>query len=342
MARSRVTIRDVAAQARVSHQTVSRVINDSQRVRPATRARVETAIAELGYRPNAIARFMARGRTGSLACLAPNLIDYTFASIIEGAQIEARAQGFFLLSASAPDEATFASLVDQLVDSRRTEGLMVINPYADGRYALLPHPFPTVFIGARPRAEAADSVALDDVAVAQQAAQHLLELGHRRLGMLTGPLVEDCAQDRSAGFHETLNAAGLTAEPAWVLEGDWSATSGYGALLQLAAAGPLPQAIFAQNDRMAVGILRAARDLGLRIPDELSVIGVDDIPLAAYFAPPLTTMRQDFIAIGREAARLLIHAVAEPEAPRRHLRLPAELVVRRSTAVAQSAPNSEA
>lgn len=342
MARSRVTIRDVAAQARVSHQTVSRVINDSQRVRPATRARVETAIAELGYRPNAIARFMARGRTGSLACLAPNLIDYTFASIIEGAQIEARAQGFFLLSASAPDEETFASLVDQLVDSRRTEGIMVINPYADGRYALLPHSFPTVFIGARPRAEAADSVALDDATVAQQAAQHLLELGHRRLGMVTGPLVEDCAQDRSAGFHAALSAAGLTAEPAWVLEGDWSATSGYGALLQLAAAGPLPQAIFAQNDRMAVGILRAARDLGLRIPDELSVIGVDDIPLAAYFAPPLTTMRQDFIAIGREAARLLIHAVAEPEAPRRHLRLPAELVVRRSTAVTQSAPNGEA
>ena len=112
MARSRITIRDVAARAGVSHQTVSRVINQSKQVRPETRARVESAIAELGYRPNAIARNMAKGRTGTLACIAPNLTDYTFANIIDGAETEARQQGYFLLSASALDEDTFAYLMD--------------------------------------------------------------------------------------------------------------------------------------------------------------------------------------------------------------------------------------
>ncbi len=332
MARSHVTIRDVAAHAGVSHQTVSRVINNSERVRPETRSRVEAAIAELGYRPNAIARFMARGRTGTLACLAPNLTDYTFASIIEGAQHEARKAGFFLLSASAPDPDTFSALIDQLVASRRTEGIMVINPYADSRHLLLSKDIPTVFAGARPRSEAfVNSVALDDVGAARMATRHLLKLGHRRIGMVTGPMVEDCSQDRNVGFIDALRQSGLEADPQLIVEGDWSASSGYDALNQFLQSMQRPTAVFVQNDRMAVGVLRAARDRGLRIPEELSVIGVDDIPLASYFAPPLTTVRQDFALIGEEAARLLIRAVTEPDAPHQQMQIPAELIVRRST-----------
>ena len=153
---SRPTIRDVAAHAGVSYQTVSRVINDSGSVRPATQARVEAAIAELGFRANAIAQFMATGSTRTLTCLSPNLTDYTFACIIEGAEQEARQQGYFLFSASAPDESTFDLLVDQMIASRRTEGLLVINPYADNRFTLLPDTVPTVFVGARPRAESVE------------------------------------------------------------------------------------------------------------------------------------------------------------------------------------------
>lgn len=333
MARTTVTIRDVAAHAGVSHQTVSRVINGSERVNPDTRARVEAAIAELGFSPNAIARFMAKGRTGTLACIAPNLTDYTFAGIIEGAQREARQHGYFLLSASAPTAEIFADLINQLITSRRTEGIMVINPYADDRYTHLPADFPTVFAGARPREDAADSVALDDEKVGRSATQHLLNLNHRQIGMITGPMSEDCSQDRSLGYESALREASLEPDPQWVIEGDWSARSGYDAMMQFAQAGQLPTAIFAQNDQMAVGCLRAARELRVNVPDQLSVIGVDDIPLAAYFEPPLTTLRQDFYAIGREAAKLLVRAVENPEIPRQHLRLPAELLVRRSTAV---------
>lgn len=331
MARSTVTIRDVAAQAGVSHQTVSRVINGHERVSPETKARVESAILNLGFSPNAIARFMAKGATGTLACIAPNLTNYTFAGIIEGAQTEAREHGYYLLSASAQNEEIFASLIEELVNSRRTEGVMVINPYADGRYHHLPAGFPTVFAGARPREDAVDSVALDDESVGRLATQHLLDLGHRQIGMVTGIMSEDCAQDRLAGYEAALEGAGIMLRPEWIVAGNWQASSGYAAFQQFLQAGYPLTAIFAQNDQMAVGVLRAAREAGVKVPDQLSVIGVDDIPLTAYFEPPLTTLRQDFYAIGREAARLLIQAIKSPDQPRQHLRLPAGFIIRNST-----------
>ncbi len=292
---------------------------------------MEAAIAELDFRPNAIARFMATGSTRTFTCLAPNLTDYTFARIIEGAEHEARRAGYYLLSASAADEDAFATLVDQLVDSQRTEGLLVINPYADGRHHHLPDDVPTVFVGARPREEAVDSVALDDEGAARIATEHLLSLGHRRIATICGPMSEDCSQDRLAGYQAALAAAGLTIDSDLIVEGDWSATSGHEAFQRLVRLPEPPTAIFAQNDRMAIGVLRAAREAGLHVPDDLAVIGVDDMPLASYFDPPLTTMRQDLVEIGCQAAHLLIRAVENPGAERQHLRLPAELIVREST-----------
>ena len=208
---------------------------------------------------------------------------------------------------------------------------MVINPYADGRHNHLPQNYPLVFAGARPRSEAANSVALDDEAAARTATQHLLDLGHHQIGCLTGPMAEDCSQDRCAGYAAAMAAAGIRVDETLVIEGNWSAQSGYDALMSLAQDGRLPSALFVQNDQMAVGALRAARDLGLQVPAQLSIIGIDDIPLAAYFAPPLTTLKQDFVTLGREAAGLLIQAIQKPEAPHQHLRLPAELILRRST-----------
>ena len=332
MNRSHLTIREVARQAGVSHQTVSRVINGDPLVTPETRARVEAAIAELGYQPNAIARSLAAGRSHTLACLAPNLTDYTFARIIEGAEAECRQHGFFLISSSAPDEATFAALFNELVPSRRIEGLMLINPYIDQRTQHLAGNFPTVFIGGHPRAgHDIDAITLDDCGAARAAIHHLAQLGHKRIGMITGPLVEDCTQDRISGYRGALKDAKLKADPALIVEGDWSASSAHKATLDLMKIKQPPTALFAQNDRMALGALRAARDLGLSVPGQLSVIGLDDMPLASYFDPPLTTMRQDMFAIGRTAAQLLVRAVEQPQAKHQQLRQPAELIIRQST-----------
>ena len=288
------------------------VINDSDLVSPETKAHVKAAIHQLGYQPNAIARFMARGHTQTLACLAPNLIDYTFASVIDGAEAAVRSSGYFLMSASAPDPATFASLVEELAGAGQAEGIMVINPFADERHRFLPQEFPTVLIGARPRQGIADSVALDDLEAGRLATQHLIDLGHRRIATVTGPLAEDCSQDRLAGYEETLARHGLEFDRELVIEGDWSANAGYQALVHVMRSGRQPTAFFAQNDLMAAGALRAARDLYIPVPAQLSVIGVDDIPLATHLEPPLTTVRQDFAHIGREAARLLLRSVEQP------------------------------
>jgi len=332
MARSRVTIRDVAAHAGVSHQTVSRVINDSERVLPETRERVEKAIAELGYRPNAIARSMAKGKSSTLACIAPNLTNITFASIIDGAEWQARQEGYYLLSASAPDEQTFSALIDELASSRRTEGIIVMNPYQDSRHRYLSNAFPTVFAGARPRPGINNSVALNDFAVAYQATQHIINLGHQRIAMITGPMVEDCCQDRRDGYLKALQDANISPCSALQVESNWSPQSGYDSFMSLLAKGEHPTAVFAHNDHIAVGVIKAAKEAGVSVPEQLSVIGVDDIPLASFISPPLTTLRQDFAAMGQEAVKLLMQAIREPNAPKQNHVLPADLILRESTA----------
>lgn len=329
---SRPTIREVAARAGVSHQTVSRVINNSDRVNPDTRLRVEAAIAELGYQPNAIARSMARGRTHTLACVAPNLTDFTFASIIEGAEQEARQHGYFLLTASAPDEDNFHNLMEQLLASQMAEGLLVVTPYIRPHHAQLPRYVPTVFVAADPGLEGVPSVTLDEVSAGAMATQHLIELGHRQIAHITGPIQEDCSRNRQRGYQNAMQSAGLDPDRGLTQEGDWSATSGYQAVQHWIKQGARFTAIFAQNDRMAIGAIHALRVAGIQVPQEVSVIGFDDMPLASYFDPPLTTIRQDTLSMGGKAARLLIQSIEAPGKMHRSVRLPAELVIRQSIA----------
>lgn len=331
MSNSHPTLRDVARLAGVSHQTVSRVINGSEDVLPETRATVEAAIEQLGYRPNAIARSMARGQTHTLACISPNLTDYTFASVIEGAETEARQHDYFLLSSSATDPKAFHALVDELVGHRRVDGLIVINPYSDDRFLHIPENFPVVFVGARSHEKEICSVSLDDEKVAYEATRHLISLGHTNIALVTGPMEEDCSQDRAEGYRRALQEAGIAYDESKVLEGDWSASSGQRALLSFVESGNVPTAVFAQNDRMALGVLRAARDVNLKVPSQLAVIGVDDMPLSSYFNPPLTTMQQDMPLIGQEATRMLLEIIQKKTPAVRELKLSAQLVVRSST-----------
>jgi len=331
MSISRPTLRDVAQKAGVSHQTVSRVINGSLDVLPETRALVEAAIAEMGYHPNAIARSMARGQSHTLACISPNLTDFTFASVIEGAEVEARQHKYFMLSSSASDPESFRELVDELVGHRRVDGLIVINPYADQRFEFIPKDFPLVFVGASAHEKNICSVSLDDEKVAYEATRHLLTLGHTNIALVTGPMEEDCSQDRTEGYRRALAEAGIAFDETMVIEGDWTATSGQDALLSFVEQGRVPTAVFAQNDRMAMGVLSAAREAGIKVPAQLAVIGVDDMPLSSYFDPPLTTMRQDIPRIGREATRMLLDMIQKKTTETCDLKLNAELVVRQST-----------
>lgn len=326
-----MTIREVAAHAGVSHQTVSRVINHSERVNPETRQRVENAIQELKYSPNAVARSMARGRTYTLACISPNLTDFTYASFIEGAELEARRQGYFLLTASAPNAETFATLVNQLLASRRTEGLLVITPKVEPHHVRIPRYVSAVFIGANPKLDWIASVTLDDENAGYMATEHLIQLNHTHIAHITGPMAEESSQGRMRGYQAALNAAGIPFQRRFIYEGDWSATSGYMAVQDFLEQENAPSAIFAQNDRMAVGAIRALRDAGRHVPKNISVIGFDDMPLASYFDPPLTTILQDTYRMGREAACQLISSIEKPDNPCRQLCVEPKLIVRQST-----------
>jgi len=274
---------------------------------------------------------MAHGRTNTLACIAPNLTDYTLASVIEGAELEARQNGYFLLSSSASDPESFRALVDELVGHRRVDGLIVINPYVDERHLAVPENFPVVFVGAKSHNKSICSVSLDDERAAYDATRHLISLGHRQIAMVTGPMEEDCSRDRSSGYLRALDEAGLPTDLSLIIEGDWSATSGQDTLLSLAEQGRLPTAIFAQNDRMALGVLHSARDMGLQIPQQLAVIGVDDMPLSSYFDPPLTTMHQDMPRIGQEATRVLLKVVDKSIVKCTQMKFTAQLIIRQST-----------
>ncbi len=307
------------------------MINGHERVTDETRLRVENAIAELSYQPNAIARSMAQGRTYTLACLSPNLTDFTFASIIEGAESEARQKGYFLLTASAPDGESFANLVNQLLASRRTEGLLVITPNVEPHQILLPKYVSTVFVGADPKLDRFASVTLDDEKAGYIATEHLIQLHHTQIALITGPMKEDSSQNRLKGYQAALHMWDIPYNSSLTLEGDWSATSGYQAIHQFLSAGVEFSAVFAQNDRMAVGAIRALRDAGKLVPQDISVVGVDDMPLASYFDPPLTTILQDTYLMGRLAACTLIDAIEQPEKACQPMHIEPRLIVRQST-----------
>ncbi len=186
-------------------------------------------------------------------------------------------------------------------------------------------------MGARSHEKEICSVSLDDEKVAYEATRHLISLGHTNIALVTGPMEEDCSQDRAEGYRRALQEAGIAYDESKVLEGDWSASSGQRALLSFVESGNIPTAIFAQNDRMAMGVMHAARDANLKVPSQLAVIGVDDMPLSSYFDPPLTTMQQDMPLIGQEATRMLLELIQKKTPAVRELKLSAQLVIRQST-----------
>ena len=322
---------DVARLAGVSHQTVSRVINDSEHVREETRERVLRAMRQLNYRPNSVARALVTGRSNTLGVVSFDTTLYGPASTLYGIEQAAHDAGYFITIASlkAFDRASVLDAVERL-RILGVDGILVIAPQVTAARALMRTPagVPLVALEAGPT-DVVPVASIDQFAGAAAATSHLIELGHRRVAHVAGPSDWLEAQLRVAGWRATLQAAGLPApEP---LVGDWSPRSGYEIGQLLAADVPLT-AIFVANDQMALGVLRALHEAGRRIPADVSVVGFDDVPEAPYFTPPLTTIRQDFDEMGRRGLKLLLETMEDPDGPPRHLEVEPELIVRSSTA----------
>ncbi len=296
---------DVGRLAGVSHQTVSRVINGSPNVRPETRERVLAAMRELDYRPNSVARALVTGRSRMLGVVSFDTILYGPASTLMGIERAAHAAGYFIIVASlkALTEASVAEAVDRLV-LHGVEGVLVIAPYDDGVRALesVSAQVPLVAVEAGP-AHGVPVVSVDQFEGARLATQHLLELGHETVWHIAGPSDFLEARHRLGGWRATLEGEGAPV-PAPLL-GDWSARSGY-TLGQRLGADPAVTAIFVANDQMALGVLLALREAQREVPESVSVVGFDDVPEAAYYIPPLTTVRQDFDEVGGQGVRALL------------------------------------
>jgi DNA-binding LacI/PurR family transcriptional regulator len=325
-----VVMADVAKLAGVSHQTVSRVVNDSPHVRSNTRERVEDAMRKLGYRPNSVARALVTGRSRTLGVVSFDTTLYGPASTLFGIERAAHDAGYFVSIVSLR-ELTRSSVLSAVERLRQqgVDGILVIAPQESATQAVLhlPHDVPVVASEAAPE-DSVPLVAIDQVEGARLATGHLLEHGHRTVWHISGPHDWLEAQDRIAGWRATLEAAGAAPPP--VLRGDWSPSSGY-LLGRELAADPEVTAVFAANDQMALGLLRALHEAGRRIPADISVVGFDDIPEAAYFTPPLTTVRQNFNEIGRRSLLLLLERIESGgRDPVREIVAP-ELVVRAST-----------
>lgn len=313
--RKEVTITGVAREAGVSTQTVSRVINNRPDVSPATRQRVQEVIADLGYRPNATARSLVSKRTRMLGLITADFSDYFFTQVISGAHVEARKHNYFFILGSTERNVRDEPEYVRLLTAIQVEGILFARPSTepDSRHLSdLSHHVPVVTTAYHLPGAALTVVDVDNVDGARQATRHLLEHGHRRVAMISGPAGWKSVSDRNQGYRLALQSFGLPVDTSLVATGDWSYAGGYAAMQQLLARAGAFSAVFAQDDQMALGAIQALHQAGRRVPEDVSIVGYDDIPGAAYSVPALTTIRQPMRQVGEVATRLLIQAVEDP------------------------------
>lgn len=336
MSTKHVTINQVAARAAVSIQTVSRVLNGRPDVSPETRQRVQKVIDELGYQPYAIARGLASRRTYTLGLVTVDFTDYWFNQVVTGAEEEARKHGFFFMLGSARCAPEDEPVYLRLLKERHVEGVLFVRAGSADDYSHLRNlrdsGVPVVTTGDYIPEADFSSVDVNNIEGGRKAVRYLIEHGHTRIAMIPGPRGIKSTNDRNLGYYQAMQEAGIVPDPDLVVYGDWTHRSGYEAMRQLLSTGRPLTAIFSHNDRMAIGALSVARAAGLKVPQDISIVGYDDIPEAEFSDPPLTTIRQPTCEVGQAAASLLIQILENPGMTPKQVLLETELVERSSCA----------
>ena len=327
-----VTIRDVARAAGVSIATVSRVFNSSPRVSDAARRRVRLVSEKLDYWPNAAARSLTMSRTHALAILLPDLFGEFFSEVIRGIDHAARREKFQIFVSSS--HANTTELVAAARSMRgRIDGLIAMVPEHGAAITLhhLSHSFPTVLLNPPLVLDGCRTVSIANFEGAQAAVEHLVKAGRQRVAILKGPAGNADADERLRGYRAALRGAGIELEARYELQGDFTESSGYQAAQKMLRLRTRPNAVFAANDYMAIGFLGAMRDASVRVPEDMAVVGFDDITISQYLSPALTTVHVDSYDLGERAFRSLMAQIGTPA--RRgpmHDVVPATLVVRES------------
>jgi LacI family transcriptional regulator len=330
------SIKEVALKAGVSIATVSRVINEKGPVAAETRQHILEAIEQLRYVPHGAARSLITNQTDTIGVLLPDLYGEFFSEVIRGIDLAARRSGYHvLISGFHSDRAEIEAVLRAL--RGRVDGLIVLSPDVDaqGLRRNLPETLPVVLlntrIDGRANGNAFDAINVDNHGGAYAMVRHLVGLGHRRIALIRGPAENADALERLRGYRAALRTEGLAPEPALEIPGDFSEESGYRAGERLLALEPRPEAVFAANDSMAIGCLFALREAGVEVPRDVALAGFDDIPIARYVTPPLSSVHVPIAELGTRAMERLLHAVEHKnEHERRQETVPATLVVRGS------------
>ena len=331
----RATIREIADLAGVSIATVSRVVNGRDDVSPATRELVHRIVRERGYMTNRSARALSGGRTGLIGATVP-MVHYPYFSQLVGGAAEAlyEADMRLVICPTLHEHDREVSLLERLMHGT-TDGAVIILPEesSDELEQLLDHGYRFVVVDPLlPLTERIPAVSAANMDGADQAMKHLLSRGHRRIGAITGPSAMKATTDRRRGYHAALAAAGIMPDPELEVEGNFELSGGVVGAQQLLDLPEPPTAIFAFNDNMAIGVMQAARARGMRVPEDLSVVGFDDLDEAAIVTPALTTIRQPLAEMGRIAVSLLTRLLDNQRLEALHVELGTRLVVRDSTA----------
>ena len=326
----KITIVDVAREASVSLTTTSRVINNKFHVRPEKRERVLRAMARLGYTVNLQARSLRSGRSQMVGLVVRDVGTAYAGEIVRGIDLVLAESQYDLMLYTTHRRKTQESAYVTMLSRGLADGLLLILPRDPEAYlrVLRERRFPHVLIDHQGIDNRGPAVGATNWQGAFDATRYLIDLGHRRVGFITGDMELGCARDRLAGYHAALDQFGLPDDPALIREGDFFQACGYTAANELLALPEPPTAIFASNDVMGFGVMEAVRDHHLRIPDDISIVGFDDVPQATQVHPPLTTVRQPLEQMGRAAARLLLEIIQDPEHLLPRIELPTELAIR--------------
>lgn len=326
----RLTIYTVAEKAGVSIATVSRVLNNSPKVKEETKAKVLRVIEELGYQPSASARGLALNRTEIIALIFPDISGPFYSEVIRGVESEASQHNYNLLIYGTYGKARSARFLRLL--PTRVDGLILMTRSVEDEYIFYLHrrQIPFVLLDREIDEIEADCVLTNNVEGAYRAVEHLLQHGYQQVAFISGPADSPDSNARLEGYRQALQNHGLPLLSPLVERGDFLQPGGYQAMSRLLDRADLPLAVFVANDEMAIGTIEAVRGRGLSVPDDVAIVGFDDIQMTPYVQPPLTTVRQPIRDFGVLAVQMLLRRINDPETKAETIVLPTQLIIRRS------------
>jgi len=330
----RVTLADVAQAAGVSVSTASRALTDSEHsVREETRQRVLRIAREVGYRPNLLARGLRGGQTFTVGIITESISDYFTSTIVRGIHDHLRQAGYSSTIVNCDGDPGAEADAIRTLTGRPTDGVILVDTHVHSSSSVLPEgSFPYVFVNRRAQSEARNCfcVVPANRQGARTVVEHLVGLGHRRIGYVNGPDGWEASAQRLAGYQDVLRSSGIALDPALVRTGDWSMDGGYEAAHDLLISRDPPTAIFAANDEMAVGVMYCAVDMGVNVPEDVAIVGFDDKQLARFVRPALTTLHMPLVEMGDAAAQLLLDQLAGDVIRDKGVEVPGYLIVRES------------